>query len=103
MINQQAQIIAYMDDYKLMIFTTAPALLLLLLMRRPRAQAGRTGGDARGDGLNYPRCRELSGSALFANPARVQLALTRVLPFLSDLGRRGPVTHYVGDFGISHP
>ncbi len=39
-INQQAQIIAYMDDYKLMIFTTAPALLLLLLMRRPRAQAG---------------------------------------------------------------
>ncbi|HEY6431339.1 MAG TPA: MFS transporter, partial [Acetobacteraceae bacterium] len=38
-INQQAQIIAYMDDYKLMIFTTAPALLLLLMMRRPRAQA----------------------------------------------------------------
>jgi DHA2 family multidrug resistance protein len=39
-VNQQAQIIAYMDDYKLMIFTTAPALLLLVLMRRPRAQAG---------------------------------------------------------------
>jgi MFS transporter, DHA2 family, multidrug resistance protein len=35
-INQQAQIIAYMDDYKLMIFTTLPALLLLFLMRRPR-------------------------------------------------------------------
>ncbi len=35
MINQQAQIIAYMNDYQLMIFTTAPALLLLLLMRRP--------------------------------------------------------------------
>jgi len=35
MVNQQAQIIAYMDDYRLMIFTTAPALLLLLLMRRP--------------------------------------------------------------------
>ena len=35
MINQQAQIIAYIDDYKLMIFTTLPALLLLLLMRRP--------------------------------------------------------------------
>jgi MFS transporter, DHA2 family, multidrug resistance protein len=35
-INQQAQIIAYMDDYKMMIFTTLPALLLLLLMRRAR-------------------------------------------------------------------
>ncbi len=39
MINQQAQIIAYLDDYKLMIFTTAPALLLLLLMRGPRRGA----------------------------------------------------------------
>ena len=36
-INHQAQIIAYMDDYKMMIFTTLPALLLLLLMRRPKA------------------------------------------------------------------
>jgi DHA2 family multidrug resistance protein len=40
LINQQAQIIAYIDDYKLMIFTTLPALLLLFLMRRPR-QASR--------------------------------------------------------------
>ena len=39
LVNQQAQIIAYMDDYRLMIFTTAPALLLLLLMRRPRVAA----------------------------------------------------------------
>ena len=39
MINQQAQIIAYVDDYKMMIFTTLPALLLLFLMRRPRHQA----------------------------------------------------------------
>jgi len=39
LVNQQAQIIAYMDDYRLMIFTTAPALLLLMLMRRPRAAA----------------------------------------------------------------
>jgi MFS transporter, DHA2 family, multidrug resistance protein len=38
-INQQAQIIAYIDDYKMMIFTTLPSLLLLLLMRRPRAAA----------------------------------------------------------------
>ena len=35
-VNQQAQIIAYIDDYKMMIFTTLPSLLLLLLMRRPR-------------------------------------------------------------------
>ena len=35
-INHQAQIIAYVDDYVLMIFTTMPSLLLLLLMRRPR-------------------------------------------------------------------
>ena len=35
LINQQAQIIAYIDDYKMMIFTTLPALLLLFLMRRP--------------------------------------------------------------------
>jgi MFS transporter, DHA2 family, multidrug resistance protein len=36
MIHYQAQIIAYINDYVLMIFTTMPALLLLLLMRRPR-------------------------------------------------------------------
>jgi DHA2 family multidrug resistance protein len=36
LVNHQAQIIAYIDDYVLMIFTTLPALLLLLLMRRPR-------------------------------------------------------------------
>jgi DHA2 family multidrug resistance protein len=35
-INHQAQIIAYVNDYALMIFTTMPSLLLLLLMRRPR-------------------------------------------------------------------
>ena len=47
-VNQQAQIIAYMDDYKLMIFTTLPALLLLFLMRRPR-QAPRPGNSAATD------------------------------------------------------
>jgi DHA2 family multidrug resistance protein len=36
MVNQQAQIIAYIDDYWMMIFTTLPSLLLLLLLRRPR-------------------------------------------------------------------
>ncbi len=35
-IHRQAQIIAYADDYKMMIFTTAPMLLLLLLMHRAR-------------------------------------------------------------------
>ena len=36
MINQQAQIIAYIDDYWMMVFTTLPSLLLLLLLRRPK-------------------------------------------------------------------
>ncbi len=40
-INRQAQIIAYMNDYKMMIFTTLPALLLLLFMRRPRRHAAK--------------------------------------------------------------
>ena len=35
MINTQAQIISYIDDYKLMMFTTLPTLLLLLIMRKP--------------------------------------------------------------------
>jgi DHA2 family multidrug resistance protein len=46
LINQQAQIIAYMDDYRMMIFTTAPALLLLLLMRRPRQIAPAAPGES---------------------------------------------------------
>ena len=40
LINQQAQIIAYVDDYKLLILTTLPAILLLLVMRRPRQVVG---------------------------------------------------------------
>ena len=36
MVNQQAQIIAYGDDFKLMMLTTLPMLLLLPLLRRPR-------------------------------------------------------------------
>jgi DHA2 family multidrug resistance protein len=39
MVNHQAQIIAYINDYVLMIFTTMPALLLLLVMRGPRQRA----------------------------------------------------------------
>ncbi len=39
-INQQAQITAYIDDYRMMVFTTLPSLLLLLLMRRPRRVLG---------------------------------------------------------------
>ncbi len=35
MINQQATIIAYLDDFKLMMLTTLPTVFLLLLMRRP--------------------------------------------------------------------
>jgi DHA2 family multidrug resistance protein len=39
MVNRQAQIVAYVDDYVLLIMTTLPALLLLLLMRMPRKGA----------------------------------------------------------------
>jgi DHA2 family multidrug resistance protein len=46
LVNQQAQIIAYIDDYKLLILTTLPALALLLLMRRPRYVAGPVQAEA---------------------------------------------------------
>ena len=39
MVNQQAAIIGYLDDFKAMLFVTAPAILLLLLMRKPAALA----------------------------------------------------------------
>jgi MFS transporter, DHA2 family, multidrug resistance protein len=38
-INQQAQIIAYMNDYWMMVLTTLPSLLLLFLLRRPKTTA----------------------------------------------------------------
>lgn len=44
-VNQQASIIAYVDDYKLMAFTAFPSLLLLLLMR-PAHVAGRVDVEA---------------------------------------------------------
>jgi DHA2 family multidrug resistance protein len=40
MVNQQAQIVAYADDYIVLILTTLPALPLLLLMRLPRRRVG---------------------------------------------------------------
>jgi DHA2 family multidrug resistance protein len=43
-IQRQAQIIAYLDDYKLLIFTSLPALLLLLLLKRP-AKVAAAGAD----------------------------------------------------------
>ena len=36
MINQQATTIAYLDDFKAMLWVTAPTILLLFIMRRPR-------------------------------------------------------------------
>jgi DHA2 family multidrug resistance protein len=35
MVNQQALLIGYIDDFKLLVLTTAPTFLLLFLMRRP--------------------------------------------------------------------
>jgi DHA2 family multidrug resistance protein len=40
MVNQQAQIVAYADDYVMLIMTTLPVLLLLLLMRLPPKTVG---------------------------------------------------------------
>jgi DHA2 family multidrug resistance protein len=40
MVNHQAQIVAYADDYVLLIAATIPAWLLLLLMRLPRKPVG---------------------------------------------------------------
>jgi MFS transporter, DHA2 family, multidrug resistance protein len=42
MVNRQAQITAYIDDYWLMIFTTLSALALLLLLRRPKLSSSAT-------------------------------------------------------------
>ena len=42
-INNQALIIAYIDDYRFMMLTTLPALLLLFLMRRPGAATAPAG------------------------------------------------------------
>jgi MFS transporter, DHA2 family, multidrug resistance protein len=36
-VNQQAQIIAYINDYQMMVFTTLSSLALLVLMRRPKS------------------------------------------------------------------
>ena len=41
MIDTQAQIIAYVDDYKFLFMTILPAAACLLLMRRP-PQAAKT-------------------------------------------------------------
>jgi MFS transporter, DHA2 family, multidrug resistance protein len=38
-ITRQASIIAYMDDFKLMLLVSLPSVLLLLLMRKPRTTA----------------------------------------------------------------
>jgi DHA2 family multidrug resistance protein len=39
MINTQSQIIGYIDDYKLLLLTTIPAVACLLLMRKPPNRA----------------------------------------------------------------
>lgn len=41
-VNQQAQVIAYINDYVMMVFVTVPAILLLLLMRHRRVHAAGT-------------------------------------------------------------
>ena len=40
MIDTQAQIIAYIDDYKFLLMTTIPSIACLFLMRSPPKTAG---------------------------------------------------------------
>ncbi len=56
-ITRQSTIIAYGDDFKLMMLVTLPTALLLLLMSTPKATAGR-GEPRRGTGLTQrlPQC-----------------------------------------------
>jgi DHA2 family multidrug resistance protein len=44
MINTQSQIIGYIDDYKLLLLTTIPAVACLLLMRKPPSHAAQAAG-----------------------------------------------------------
>ncbi len=48
MVNQQALIIGYNNDYKLMMLVTLPTLVLLFIMRRPNAPKKVAGGDDHG-------------------------------------------------------
>jgi len=41
-VNQQAQVIAYINDYVMMVFVTVPAILLLLFMRHRRTHSSST-------------------------------------------------------------
>ncbi|HVY15513.1 MAG TPA: DHA2 family efflux MFS transporter permease subunit [Rhodopila sp.] len=45
-VNQQAQIIAYINDYRMMVFTTLSSLVLLVLMRRPKGDEAAVPPDA---------------------------------------------------------
>ena len=43
MVNRQAQIVAYADDYVMLIIAIVPAVLLLFVMRLPRKAVGSSG------------------------------------------------------------
>ena len=45
-VNQQASVIAYLDDFKAMLIVTLPAVLLLLVMRRPATLTAAEPGHA---------------------------------------------------------
>ena len=91
MINRQALIIAYNDDFRMMSFVVMPALLLLLLMRRPRLPVG--GGRwwwriSRGElSPNYPsRKRRVPGlsatpiATVFAGSVEGCFSITAINP-----------------------
>jgi hypothetical protein len=55
LITQQAQIIAYIDDYKLLMIATLAVVLLLVIFKRPAVQRGRS----RGCGAIVQPCPEI--------------------------------------------
>jgi len=46
MIDTQAQVIGYIDDYRFMLIATIPAMACLLLMSRPANMKGVSAGHA---------------------------------------------------------
>ena len=51
-ITRQATMIAYVDDYWLMLLLTAGVIPLLLLIRPPKASSGPAAGRPRGHGMS---------------------------------------------------